>query len=186
MRTRLFALGALAVLLSLAGCTEKKVEAATTTLPPVKVVQLPAASAGGACALWDYALIKKEIGVAFTAAASDHVDDTSTCVVQMTSSQWPYLVLSVVKSTKADADLFTGELMPAKATKMKGLGKAGYRLVTKASGSHGPVVEISWLSKAGQLQTLRYTFAKSAKTADVKALQGKLLNLAKALETSEG
>ena len=184
MRSRLIALGAAAALLSLAGCTDKKDEAAA--LPPVQVVQQPAASAGGACILWDYAFIEQKLGVAFSIAASDQIDDTSTCVVQTETAAWPDLALSVVESTKADAELFTEELMPAKATKLKGLGKAGYRLVTKATGGHGPTVEIGWLSEAEQLQTLRFTFPKDAQSDAVDELSPKLLTLAKALDTTLG
>jgi hypothetical protein len=184
VRSRLFALGAAAALLALAGCTDKQAEAAT--LPPVQIVQQPAASAGGACILWDYDFIERTIGVRFSVAAADQVDDTSTCVVQTESDDWPYLALSVVESTKADAVLFTEELMPKKATKLKGLGKAGYRLVSKASGGHGPTVEIGWLSEAKQLQTLRFTFAKEASGDEVSAMSPKLLSLAKAMDTTTG
>jgi hypothetical protein len=184
VRSRLIALGAAAALLSLAGCTDKKDEAAA--LPPVQVVQQPAASAGGACILWDYAFIEQKLGVAFSIAASDQIDDTSTCVVQTETAAWPDLALSVVESTKADAELFTEELMPAKATKLKGLGKASYRLVTKATGGHGPTVEIGWLSEAEQLQTLRFTFPKDAQRDAVDDLAPKLLDLAKAMDTTDG
>jgi hypothetical protein len=184
VRSRLFALGAAAALLALAGCTDKQADAAA--LPPVQIVQQPAASAGGACILWDYAFIEEKIGVAFTVAAADQVDDTSTCVVQTETADWPDLALCVVESTKADADLFISELMPKKATKLKGLGKAGYRLVSKASAGHGPVVEIGWLSEAEQLQTLRFTFPKDAKNDAVTEMSPKLLSLAKAMDTTEG
>ncbi|GAA3343496.1 hypothetical protein GCM10020358_43020 [Amorphoplanes nipponensis] len=185
MRSRLIAVGAAAALLALAGCTHRD-EPARQALPEVRIVQQPAASAGGACILWDYAFIEQTIGVAFTVAASDQVDDTSTCVVQTETADWPDLALSVVESTKADAGLFTTELMPKKATKLKGLGKAGYRLVSKPSGGHGPVVEIGWLSEAAQLQTLRFTFPKDAQSDAVDELAPKLLNLAKALDTTRG
>ena len=184
MRSRFIALGAVTALLVLTGCSAQEDE--PTGLPPVHLVQLPAASAGGACILWDYAFIEKMIGVQFTIAASDQIDDTSTCVVQTETADWPDLTLSVVESTKADAKLFTDELMPKKATKLKGLGKAGYRLVTKASGGHGPTVEIGWLSEAEQLQTLRFTFPEGAQSDAVKELQPKLLDLAKAMDTTEG
>lgn len=184
MRSRLFALGAAAALLALAGCTDKKAEAAP--MPPVQVIEQPAASAGGACILWDYDFIKSKIGVKFDVAASDQVDDTSTCVVQTETADWPDLSLSVVESTKADATLFTKELMPKKATKVKGLGKAGYQLVTKAAGKHGPTVEIGWLSEAEQLQTLRFTFPKDAKSGAVDDLSPRLLDLAKAMDTTGG
>ncbi|MFI5931135.1 hypothetical protein [Actinoplanes sp. NPDC051494] len=185
MRTRLFALGATVALLSLAGCSDEQADTGPV-LPPVQVVQLPAASAGGACILWDYEFIEEMIGVTFEVAAAGQVDDTSTCVVQTTKGDWPYLSFSVVESTKADADLFVDERMPAKATKLKGLGEAGYRQVSKAKGDRGPIVEIAWLSEAAQLQTLRYTFEKSAKSADVKKMESKLLDLAKGMDTTNG
>ncbi|WP_246606171.1 hypothetical protein [Paractinoplanes toevensis] len=149
-------------------------------------VEQPAASAGGACILWDYDFIESKVGVKFEVAASDQIDDTSTCVVQMISTDYPDLALSVVESTQADAKLFNSDLKPEKATTIKGLGKAGYRLNTAASGQHGPVVEIGWLSEAKQLQTLRFTFAKTAKAADVTAMNNKLLTLAKAMDTTAG
>lgn len=187
MRSRSVVLGA-AALLALAGC-DNRAEAGKEdddVLPPVAFAEQPAASAGGACILWDYDFIKSKIGVKFDVAASDQVDDTSTCVVQTIGGDWPDLALSVVESTQADADLFLSDLKPKKATKLKGLGKAAYRLTTAASGGHGPVVEIGWLSEAKQLQTLRFTFPKTAKATDVTAMNGKLLSLAKAMDTTAG
>jgi hypothetical protein len=184
VRSRLIALGAAAAVLALAGCSDKQDDAAG--LPPVHLVQQPAASAGGACILWDYEFIEQTIGVKFTVAASDQIDDTSTCVVQTDTADWPDLALSVVESTKADAELFAEELVPKKSTKLKGLGKAGYRLITKASGGHGPSIEIGWLSEAEQLQTLRYTFPKGAKSDAVDELSPRLLDLAKAMDTTDG
>jgi len=49
----------------------------------------------------------------------------------------------------------------------------------------GPSVEISWLSEANQLQTLKFTFAKGAPTDDVTAMNAKLLALAKAMDTTD-
>jgi hypothetical protein len=182
VRSSLTALVAAAALLALAGCSEKA--ATASGLPPVQIVEQPAASAGGACILWDYAFIQKQIGVRFTVAAADQIDDTSTCVVQTEDGNWPDLALAVVESTTADGKLFLDSLMPANATKLKGLGKAGYRLIAPAGGGHGPVVEIGWLSEAAQLQTLRFTFPKDAKTAAVTQMSGRLLNLAKAMDTT--
>ncbi|BFU43001.1 hypothetical protein [Krasilnikovia sp. MM14-A1004] len=183
MRSRLAALGAAATLLTLTGCSGGE---ANASLPPVQVVEQPAASAGGACILWDYGFIRDAIGVTFTVAGSDQVDDTSTCVVQTENGDYPTLALSVVESTKADATLFLQDLMPAKATRVKGLGKAGYRLLSGASGGHGPGVEVTWLSEAAQLQTLKFTFAKGAKQAQVDQMSTKLVSLAKAMNTTKG
>ncbi|GAB1642393.1 hypothetical protein [Krasilnikovia sp. MM14-A1259] len=183
MRSRLAALGAGIVLCTLAGCSRA---AADPGPPPVQVVEQPAASAGGACILWDYAFIRDKIGVTFTVAGSDQVDDTSTCVVQTENGDYPNLALSVVESTSADADVFLKDLMPAKATKVKGLGRAGYRLVSRGSGGHGPSIEISWLSQAAQLQTLKFTFPKDAKPDQVDQMSTRLVSLANAMNTTSG
>ena len=107
-------------------------------------------------------------------------------MVQTENADWPDLALAVVESTKADADLFLDNLMPEKAVKLKGLGKAAYRLVSKPSGKHGPVVEIGWLSEAAQLQTLKFTFPAGATTAAVTQMSTRLASLAKAMDTTDG
>ena len=78
--------------------------------------------------------------------------------------------------------------MPEKATKLKGLGKAGYRLVdARPAGEHGPTVEIGWLSEAEQLQTLSFTFAEGrASRRGRPTVDAKLLDLAKAMDTTDG
>ena len=176
---------AVALLLALTGCDNRDDEADAAP-PPVRVVKQPAASAGGACILWDYAFIEEKIGVAFDVAASDQVDDTSTCVVQTAAADYPDLMLSVVESTKASPAQFLSDLKPAKSTKLKGLGKAAYRLYTPPAAGRGPIVEIGWLSDAKQLQTLRFTFAANATAAAVTAMNPKLIALAKAMDTTDG
>jgi hypothetical protein len=182
VRARLIALGAAAAL-ALAGCTE---DPAADALPPVKVVEPPAASAGGACVLWDYAFIEDRIGVRFTVAAGDQVDDTSTCVVQTETGSAPSLVLTVVDRTSADAKLFTADLMPKKATKVKGLGRAGYRLVGATGRNTGPSIEVGWLSQAQQLQSLKFTFAKGAADEAVDEMTTRLVDMARTMDTIDG
>ncbi|WP_239082099.1 hypothetical protein [Actinoplanes teichomyceticus] len=172
-------------LLAVSGCTGRP-QRAPAALPPVTVAEVPAASAGGACILWDWAFIEEKIGVRFSIAAADQVEDTSTCVVQTVDGPWPDLSISVVEQTKADAKIFLADRMPKKAVKVKGLGKAGYRLNTAASGGHGPSVEIGWLSEAEQLQTLKFTFAEGASAAAVTGMNARLLDLAKAMDTTDG
>ena len=184
MRSRSVVAAGAVALLAPAGCA-RPAPPDEDPLPPVQLVQQPAASAGGACILWNYPFIKQKIGITFEVAASGQADDTSTCVVQTIAGNWPDLALSVVESTTAGAGTFS-DLVPAKAVRLKGLGKAAYRLDLPASGGHGPVVEIGWLSEAKQLQTLRFTFAKGAKAAEVKAMRTKLLSLAKAMDTTAG
>ncbi|MEU8813896.1 hypothetical protein [Actinoplanes sp. NPDC048796] len=186
MRSRPVVFGAV-TLLALAACDDKPVAEQPAAPPPVeKAEQLPAASAGGACALWDYASIKKAIGVQFTVAAANQVDSTSTCVVQTVGAAYPDLTLSVVKSTTATADQFLDDLMPAKGTRLKGLGQAAYLLKTPAGGGHGPATEIGWLSAAKQMRTLRFTFAANAKPTAVTAMNKNLFSYAKAMDTTSG
>ncbi|XVV11408.1 hypothetical protein ACQP2X_42300 [Actinoplanes sp. CA-131856] len=185
MRSRLVVLGAV-TLLALAACDDKPVDQ-PVALPPVeKAEQLPAAAAGGACALWDYASIEEAIGVTFTVAASNKVDSTSTCVVQTVDAAYPDLTLSVVQSTAATADQFLDDLMPPKGIKLKGLGKAAYLLKTPAAGGHGPVTEVGWLSASKQLRTLRFTFPANAKSTAVTAMTRDLFTYAKAMDTTNG
>ena len=176
MRSRLIALAATAGVLALSGCTA---EPAPTPLPPVRVVTAPAASAGGACIYWDYQLIEDYLGVTFTVAAGGSSDETSTCVVR-TEDPEPTLMLTVVGSTSADAALFTSELMPDKAAKVKGLGKAGYKLVK------GSAIEVGWLSFAGQIQSLTYTMPDKSDSAEVADMTGRLIELAQTMTTVNG
>jgi hypothetical protein len=184
VRSRTALLGAV-VLLTLAGAgCNNRTKLDTAPLPAIQQVEQPAASAGGACILWDYDFIKEKLGVTFDVAASDQIDDTSICVVQTVEAQWPDLSISIVESTQATAKQFLDDLKPAKSTTLKGLGQAGYRLNSPPSAGHGPVVEIGWLSQAKQLQTLRFTFATTAQSADVTTMNNNLFELAKAMDTT--
>ncbi|HWS33296.1 MAG TPA: hypothetical protein VN408_11195, partial [Actinoplanes sp.] len=171
MPTRLAVFGAVAVLFAVSGCTDGTETAAVVEpIPSASTVLEPAASAGGACILWDWELIEQTVGIRFEVAAADQVEDTSSCVVQKLSEPWPDLSLSVVETTKANAEVFLAERMPKKAAKLKDLGRAGYRAYLQPAGEHGISTEIGWLSEAKQLQTLRLTFPKGTPAAEVKKL----------------
>ncbi|WP_240669678.1 hypothetical protein [Actinoplanes solisilvae] len=185
MLSRSLVLGAV-LLLALTACDKQDEDPAAANVPPLAVEQQSAASAGGACILWDYGFIKDTIGVTFDVAASDQVDDVSTCVVQTSAGDYPDLMLSVVESTKASPEQFLDDLKPSKATTVKGLGRAAYRLNGAATAGHGPSIEVGWLSEAKQLQTLRFTFDKKASAAAVSAMNPKLIALAKAMNTTDG
>jgi hypothetical protein len=152
----------------------------------VKVVEVPAASAGGACVLWTYRIVERRIGVHFDVAASGHVDDTSTCVLQTAGAHRPDLLLSVVERSAADPALFAADLVPAHAKRVEGLGRAAYRLVSKAAGDHGPVVEVGWLSRDRQVITVRFTFARGASKAEATAMGTRLTSLARKLDAPIG
>jgi hypothetical protein len=184
VRSSLAAVVAVAGLLTLSGCNAKAEADSAAAAPEPPAVEEPAGSAGGACILWDYGFIQQKIGVRFTVAAADQVDDTSTCVVQTENGDYPDLALAVVESTTADGKLFLDTLAPARSTPLKGLGQAGYRLVGPAGGGHGPTVEIGWLSEAAQVQTLKFTFAPGAPGTAVTDMSNRLLDLAKAMDTT--
>jgi hypothetical protein len=182
VRLRLLALGT-GIVAALTGCGADAA-GAPPARPPVRVVQIPAASAGGVCVRWDYRLIERLIGIRFEAAASHRIGDTSTCVVQVQGADRPDLALSVVEGLSADADLFTTEIVPAGATKLRTLGRAGYRSVSKATGDHGPVVEVGWLSTDRQLIILRFTFPQGASKAEASTMAGRVTALARKLDAS--
>lgn len=184
MRPRLFAVAAAAVVLVTAGCSDSDEQPAA--LPPVNVVEQPAASAGGACVLWDYAFIEDQTGIRFTVAAGSTVDQTATCVVQTENGDLPFLVYSVVDSTAADAELFTDSLTPKKAKKVKDLGQAGYQLLGAPAKGAGPSIEVTWLSEADQLQSLKFTFAEDAPADAVSDMQTRLVSMARTMDTSDG
>lgn len=179
--TRVFALG-VGLVVMLAGCSGNGAgNASPAAPPPAQLTEVPAASAGGACILWDYAFIEEQLGVLFDVAAADQAANTSTCVVQSAGAARPDLSLSVVEHTEADAELFTAGLVPGGAVKVKKLGLAAYRLVGKAAGDHGPVIEVGWLSADQQLMTLRFTFPVGASPADAEAMAGRMIALARSL-----
>ncbi|MEV7623021.1 hypothetical protein [Actinoplanes sp. NPDC089786] len=183
MRSRLLTLGVVVATLAVTGCNAK--DDARVVLPPIEVVEPPAASGGGACILWDYAFIEEMIGVRFTVAAGSQVDNTATCVVQTEEGPEPSLLLTVSDSS-ATAELFNDDLIPDKATKLKGLGVAAYKQEIKASKTAGPSYEIGWLSEGHQLQSLRFTFTKAAKPAAVADMGAKLLAMAKTMTSTTG
>ncbi|HET9519168.1 MAG TPA: hypothetical protein VFO77_15705 [Actinoplanes sp.] len=182
MRTRFVALGG-SVLIALSGCSDG--DPRPKALPPAQVVHPAAASAGGACILWDFAEIEQRLGVRFNVAAAGQVDDTSTCVLQADGASRPDLMLAVVEQTPADPELYHSELMPAGATKVTGLGRAAYRTVTDAAADHGPVVEVGWLTRDSQLMTLRFTFGVDARTAEAEAMSARLLALAERMAADD-
>jgi hypothetical protein len=178
VRTRLIALGA-GLVLAVSACSTA--DSAPAALPPVQLARPAAASAGGACILWDYAEIEEKLGVLFDVSAAGQVDDTSTCVVQAAGATLPDLMLAVVERTPADVAIYNADLVPAHAKKVKGLGKAGYRLVSAAGKDHGPVVEVGWLTADKQLMTLRFTFAPGAGSGDGEDMAVRLVALARSL-----
>jgi hypothetical protein len=171
-----------AVLLA-AGCAE---EAPTVAVPtePRPPVAVAAASSGGACRLLDFAVIAEHTGGEFDVAAATERGDTHTCVVRAAGAVLPELTLSVTE-TSIDAATFTLDVQPGGATKITKLGKAGYRRTLPKTAKAGPVAEVGWLATEGRLATLRWTAPTGTAKAEADKTAGKLVTLAKVIDTRQ-
>jgi hypothetical protein len=167
--------------LALAGCELNPAATGPEPTPFLLSVE-PAAKAGGACRILDFAVIKQATGVQFTVAVATKHRSTETCVLQAGAESRPDLTLSVTPTT-ADPAVFAETMTPAGAADLTGLGKAAYRLITPAKGDSGASVELGWLSADRRLMSLRYTFAAGQDRPAANAIAPKLLALAKKVET---
>jgi hypothetical protein len=143
----------------------------------------PAAASGAACALLDFGAVAQAVGTTFDTAAGAKVAQTNTCAETQRGHDLPVLTLSI-SPTKADDLIFSISVEPTGSSPVKGLGRAAYLLPTGNSGTDGPSIEYGWLSSRPYLLVLRYTFAPGAKPADVTAMWGELLALAKSIEAA--
>lgn len=141
----------------------------------------PAAAAGPACQLIEYDTVAAHLGTRFDTAGGGRKDKTVSCALTQAGRDYPDLVLALTE-TSADEIIFRALVVPSGATALKGLGKIAYRLKIAATGKRGPGVEIGWLSDSERIMVVRYTFAPAPPEADVDALPGKLLALAKQIE----
>lgn len=185
MRVRLSIVGA-GVALLLGACTSPSAQGAkivTPTLSPTPRPTIPAADAGGACAVLDFDRITAALGVRFDVAAAGRQGKTDTCVVRSSEANLPDLVLTISPTT-ADASVFRSEMAPAKAKTVKALGRAAYRGTVAAGKRLGPVAEVGWLSKDKRMLTLRYTFPVGASAASADRLSTRLVSLAKTIEST--
>lgn len=181
MRGRVWLAGA--GLLALSGCNGQAAEPASAPEPPPIVLPVePAAAAGGACRLLDFAVIAQTTGARFTVAVATTHGKTQTCVLQAGADSRPDLSLSMTPTT-ADAEVFAEAMVPKGAQRVKALGKAAYRITTPTGPGHGAGVEVGWLSRDRRLIYLRYTFAAGQNGPAAEALAPKLIALAKKIDT---
>ncbi|MEV4760228.1 hypothetical protein AB0J86_34715 [Micromonospora sp. NPDC049559] len=178
MRARLCLIGA--SLLVLAGCAQDPA-ADRPVLGPPEAVELPAASAGGACAALDFAVVEQATGARFDVSAASQVRQTHTCVLRSQETTQPELALSVTRSS-SDAQGFKTDMVPQGAKAVSGLGKAAYRQTSAPARGAGPAVEVGWLSNDGRLVIMRYTFPADQNPDDADAFAEKLVELAKKLD----
>lgn len=167
-------------LLALASCDASPAPTGPEPTPFVLSVE-PAAKAGGACRMLDFALIKQTTGVQFTVAVATTHKSTQTCVLQAGADSRPDLVLSVTPTT-ADSDVFADAIAPNGAQTLPALGKAAYRITAAARADHGAIVEVGWLSASRRLISLRFTFAAGHDRPAADAFAPKLVALAKKVE----
>ncbi|MEU2611689.1 hypothetical protein ABZ570_08915 [Micromonospora sp. NPDC007271] len=175
-------LAASAVLLT-AGCAA---EVTPVALPPAAPppVAAAAASSGGACRLLDFGVIAKHTGAHFDVAAAVDRGDTHTCVLRAEAALLPELTL-IVTETSIDTSGFTEDVLPRGATKISKLGKVAYRQKLPKTGKAGPGAEVGWLATEGRLAILRWTCPAGTDPAEAEKMAGKLVNLAKAVDTRQ-
>ncbi|MEU5904812.1 hypothetical protein ABZ780_10600 [Micromonospora sp. NPDC047467] len=179
MRGRIVVAGLTGLLVS--GCAADAEPVAVP--PPVPIaVDVAAASSGGACRLLDFALIEQLVKARFDVAAASERGDTHTCVVRAGDAALPELTLSV-SETSIDKTTFGADVVPAKATKVTGLGQQAYRRTTAAASGHGPVAEVGWLATDGRLATLTWTGARGTERSAAEKLTAELISLAKKVDT---
>lgn len=177
----LLGLAAVALVGATAGCAAEAAPAAPARAVPLRSTSFPAATAGGACRLLDYAVIEKALGARFDVAASSRDGETRACAVQAEKDPLPDLVLAI-SPTKVDAAIFRSEVVPDGGKAVKGLGSAAYQLTVAKVRGAGPAAEVGWLSKDGRLITVRFTFAAGKKTPSATAIMPKLVGLAKQID----
>nr|WP_204342330.1 hypothetical protein [Micromonospora terminaliae] len=175
-------MAASAVLLT-AGCAKEAPPVAVPAAEP-KAVEVSAASSGGACRLLDFAVIAKHTGGRFDVAAAMDKGDTHTCVVRAERAVLPELTLTVT-DTSIDTSSFAIDVLPRGAKKVTKLGKTAYRHTLPKTATNGPAAEVGWLAGEGRLATLRWTSPRGTSTADADKVAGKLVSLAKVIDTRQ-
>jgi hypothetical protein len=168
-----------------AGCTKAAADPPLPAPAAPVATQWPASVAGGACQLLDYAAIETAIEVRFDVAAASQQGKTSTCVVQRSDASQPDLTLAVTATT-ADPAVFRSTMVPDRAQKVGGLGKAAYRLRFAAGRKQGPGVEVGWLSASKRLLVLRFTSPPGTGAGDVTPVYTGLVTLAKQVDQAGG
>ncbi|MFE9691230.1 hypothetical protein [Micromonospora sp. NPDC005806] len=163
-----------------AGCASE----APVVVPAAEpaAVEVAAASSGGACRLLDFGVIAQQTGGKFDVAAAVDKGDTHTCVVRAERALLPELTLSVT-DTSIDTTTFTLDVLPRGAKKITKLGKIAYRQTLPKTAKVGPAAEVGWLATEGRLVTLRWTCPKGTDEAEAEKVGGRLVTLAKALDT---
>ena len=185
MRNRLTA-ATLGVLLAgslLTGCNNAAPQADPGPPVTARIDDSQAEIAGGACELLNFGVVHDFLDVEFNVSAAGEQKETITCVLQQGDAPWPDLSLAV-SETSADPDVFASDVKPDGAETVKGLGKAAYKIVSDATGDHGPAAEIGWLSSNGRILMLRYTFAKDQQKAAATDLAPILVDMAKDLDAT--
>jgi hypothetical protein len=117
-----------------------------------------AALSGGACLLLDYQEINTALGTQFDVAAAATSKGTYLCEVQAGDATYPQLTLAITATTLTTAD-FSSDVKPSGSTAVSSLGKIGYSVPIKATGSAGPGIEVGWLSGNDRLIVMRYVGA---------------------------
>ncbi|WP_319462323.1 hypothetical protein [Micromonospora sp. RTP1Z1] len=164
-----------------AGCAKEAQPVAVPAAEPV-TVEVAAASSGGACRLLDFTVIAKHTGGRFDVAAASERGDTHTCVVRAEQAVLPELTLTVTE-TSIDVSAFSADVLPDGSKKVPKLGQIAYRRTLPKTAKLGPAGEVGWLATEGRLATLRWTCPPGADKAAAEKVAGRLVILAKTVDT---
>jgi hypothetical protein len=168
-------------LLAVAGCGQRDAPAEPLDVPPPAAVDMPAASAGGACELLDFDSVSKAVGVSFNVSGATEVDGTQSCVLRSTEARLPDLELSV-SPVKVDVAVFRESAVPHGARTVSKLGRAAYQAAAAPAKGKPATAEVGWLSKDGRLVTVRYSGAPEVDKSAAEDLLPGLVTLAKTID----
>ncbi|MFB9234468.1 hypothetical protein ACFFWC_02770 [Plantactinospora siamensis] len=167
-------------LLALAGCGQEA-PAEPADIPPPTFADMPAASAGGACELLDFAAVRAAVGVPFDVSGATAVQGTRSCVLRSAAGALPDLALSVAE-TEADPAIFRATAVPRGGRKLDGLGQAAYQTTSAPAKGRPATAEVGWLSQDHQLFTVRYSGTPTDDRAATERLIPGLVSLAKQID----
>lgn len=127
--------------------------------------------------------VTRHLGIGFDVAAGGRQDTTLSCALTRSASHLPYLTFAMTPTT-IDSVVFSGAVKPAGAYVVPDIGVIAYRTTVAATEAAGPGIEVVWLSNAGRLVVLEYVCEVAATPEQVEELTGKLLDLARSVETT--
>ncbi|MFI5907376.1 hypothetical protein [Dactylosporangium sp. NPDC051541] len=151
--------------------------------PSAPASTAPAAAAGGACQLLDFAAVNAKLGLQLSVAMGASMGNSFSCALEPAGGGYPDLVLSVT-STTIDADVYSASIAPQGAQAVPDLGLVAYQRPLPPADKAGPGAEVGWLT--GNKRIIKLALRLASGTPDDKAAEAapKLVELAKLIDLS--